>query len=257
MLSGEGFDVRALSFGTAATFAMHRHRRAHVVIVSDGEWVDVTPSQRTRLKRGDVLLDLSPIEHETSAVVPNTRVIVAAIRPAVIREFRPLYGNRTRSVLTSCDDLDRIPDRIEAELRRADDASGLIVRSLLVQLLALGSRGSAEGGTRTPEWVARVIVYVNANLSERLTTRGIAAIAQLSESHLSRTFARYFGHGVTEYVRECRLRAAARALRISGESIKQIAFDAGFSDHAHLCRVFKAAHGITPSEYRHAHTRRG
>jgi AraC family transcriptional regulator len=57
---------------------------------------------------------------------------------------------------------------------------------------------------------------------------------------------------VGEYVREMRLEFAARALDDREQSIGQIALSAGFADHSHFARTFKAYTGVTPSEYRQA-----
>jgi AraC-like DNA-binding protein len=58
--------------------------------------------------------------------------------------------------------------------------------------------------------------------------------------------------GTAEQVRmACRL-VKTQELMAGDLSLTQVAFEAGFSDSAHLSRVFKAATGITPSEYRGA-----
>jgi AraC-like DNA-binding protein len=55
---------------------------------------------------------------------------------------------------------------------------------------------------------------------------------------------------VSDYIRDCRLRAAARALRHTSDPVEKIAGDFGFSDPAHFCRTFKAERGLTPTQYR-------
>lgn len=254
--AGEGMQACTMRLTVPTTFPMHTHRDAQLALVYEGEWIDRTPTERRRLGPGDVLFHPAFIEHETHSVGRETRLVIVSIAPAILARFCSLYGNRPRSILLSFDDLDRIPDRIDQELARADEATGLVVRSLVLHLLAIGSRAAVDGSKRVPDWVARVVAYVNANLTERLTARRIAAVACLSESYLSHSFSTYFQCSLGEYVRNCRIRAGARALRHSSQSVKQIASDTGFSDQAHFCRAFKAVHRMTPTEYRKSRTRR-
>jgi AraC-like DNA-binding protein len=58
--------------------------------------------------------------------------------------------------------------------------------------------------------------------------------------------------GAQAYIRERRLQAALRALQAQGhrEPIGLIAERLGFSDGAHMSRLFRARFGITPSDAR-------
>jgi AraC-like DNA-binding protein/quercetin dioxygenase-like cupin family protein len=249
-VSGKGFRARRMRFDVPTVFAPHSHRCAQLTFVYEGEWIDEAASVRRTLIPWDVLFHPSHVEHRAEAASAGTRVVVIDIDHTVIAGFCSLYGNRPRSIVTSFDEVDGIPERIDREMGEDDPATALVIGSLILQLLALGSRSESSSRRAVPDWVARVVAYINTNLSERLTARRIAAIAHLSESYLAHNFSEYFQCGVGEYVRNCRVRAAARALRHSNQSIKEIAADTGFSDHAHLCRMFKTVHGMTPTDYR-------
>lgn len=53
-----------------------------------------------------------------------------------------------------------------------------------------------------------------------------------------------------DYLRHRKLAFALKEVRDSDKSLLHIAFDYGFSSHEAFTRAFKAAYGITPSEYR-------
>jgi AraC-like DNA-binding protein len=61
-----------------------------------------------------------------------------------------------------------------------------------------------------------------------------------------------------QWIRDQRLAAAREKLRDAsgGDSIAQIAYRFGFSDHAQFSRAFKAQFGISPKDYRQQQTRR-
>lgn len=69
-------------------------------------------------------------------------------------------------------------------------------------------------------------------------------------SHLARLFQTHLGVSVGEYLRDRRLEWAYGRLASTEEKIATIAFEAGFADHAHFCRLFKARYGASPSDQR-------
>ena len=243
-----GFRARAIVFPNERMFSRHAHRHGHVVMVHEGEWIDLAGPRHQVLRRGEVLVHPAGVDHETLAAAGTVAVIVD-VSQRVLGALRGLYDRPTRIVF---EDVDGIPGRIHAEIAHADSATALVVHSLVLQLLAIGSRAPATPARRKPAWVSRLVAFIQANLGERLTVQRLAAAASVSESHLSHSFNQYFDCSVSDYIRETRLRAAARALRHSGDSVQQIAWNFAFSDQAHFTRTFKSAYGVTPTEYRSA-----
>lgn len=217
-------------------------------MVWDGEWTDLAGARARVLRPGDVLFHPAGIEHETAAA-DGTAIVAVDVARSVLGAFHDLYE---RPLLMTFEEVDGIPQRIRAELSHADSATTLVVQSLILQLLAIGSRTPAKPARRKPHWMARLVTYIHANLGERLTMQRLAAVGAVSESRLSHAFQQYFDCSVSDYIREARLREAARALRHNGDSVQQIARNFGFSDQAHFSRTFKSAYGITPTEYRAA-----
>jgi len=68
----------------------------------------------------------------------------------------------------------------------------------------------------------------------------------MSPRHLSRLFNRDVGLSMPAYIRWLRLRWVTEALA-EGSTLTQAAHAAGFSDSAHLSRVFRASFGMAPS----------
>ena len=249
VVHADGLRARAIVLPSPWTFPRHAHRHGHVVMVYAGEWTELAGPRRRVLGRGEVLFHPAGVEHETLADA-GTSVVIADIPHTVLAAFRGLYEKR--SIHITFQDVDGIPDRIHAEISRADSATALVVHSLILQLLAIGSRAPRTPARRKPDWAARLVAYIHANLGERMTIGSLAATAALSESHLSHSFNQYFDCSVSDYIREARLRAGARALRRTVDSVQQIAWNFGFSDQAHFTRTFKSVYGVTPTEYRSA-----
>lgn len=85
---------------------------------------------------------------------------------------------------------------------------------------------------------------------ETLMLKQLSGKLGYSEFYLSRKFKEISGMTFREYLRYRRLAFALKEIRDTEKSILEIALNYGFSSHEAFTRAFKAAYGITPSEYR-------
>lgn len=92
--------------------------------------------------------------------------------------------------------------------------------------------------------------YIEAHCFERLRLGDIAASVNLSPSHFSHAFKSATGTPPLQWLMEARIRKVQGLIRQGGLPLTDIASLAGFSDQAHLTRVFKRHVGATPSEWR-------
>lgn len=93
--------------------------------------------------------------------------------------------------------------------------------------------------------------FVEANLSQRLTLEDIAGAASFSPFHFQRIFAAVTGETPTEHVRRVRTeRAAALLVDQPTKTVSTIAANCGFGTPSAFARAFKAAFGVTPSQWR-------
>jgi AraC family transcriptional regulator len=96
-----------------------------------------------------------------------------------------------------------------------------------------------------------VLTHIDANLFERLSVRGLAAVAGLSPFHFSRLFTARIGESVMSHVRRKRmLYAAARLLGERPPALAELAFDCGFESQEAFTRCFKQVFGVTPGRFK-------
>lgn len=62
------------------------------------------------------------------------------------------------------------------------------------------------------------------------------------------------GLSPVEFIREMRIKQAAHLLEDSSHNITEVTYMVGFNDSRYFAKCFKAVYGMTPSEYRRAHT---
>jgi AraC family transcriptional regulator len=247
------FEFTHLLLREPRVFPEHRHDRPHMVMLYRGRWRDTSSGIRIDAAAGELLFHPARFVHASQALDPGTELILVQIDREMTQAFCPLYGNVARDVRLPFEVLRGAPERIREELRRGDEAAGIILESLAMQMMALGSRTAGAGSRLPPPWLADAINQVRERAGRPLTVRSIAAAVGVSPSRLAHVFQTAMGRSVTEYIRECRVRAAAAALRETTEPIGEVALACGFYDQAHLTRAFKTLRGMTPLQYRRTH----
>ncbi|RMD79930.1 MAG: helix-turn-helix domain-containing protein [Lentisphaerae bacterium] len=98
--------------------------------------------------------------------------------------------------------------------------------------------------------IQRIIDYIDANLSEKLSNRELAVQANISVETLAREFRRQIGVSPHRFVLDRRLRHARHLLATTELSLDEIAFQCGFCDRFHLTRVFSEALHRSPVAFR-------
>lgn len=95
----------------------------------------------------------------------------------------------------------------------------------------------------------RALQVIEEHLAEPLDTAALARLSHMSPSLLKKTFSRYAGVGVMEYIRTRKINHAIPRLRAGG-SVKEIAADLGFTDAGYFSTVFRRVTGRSPTYYR-------
>lgn len=78
----------------------------------------------------------------------------------------------------------------------------------------------------------------------------LAALLTAARPYLSRIIPQFFGRTLHRLLREGQVAEACRLLRVTNLSIREIAAASAFGTPATFHRVFLAALGMTPGEYR-------
>ncbi len=96
----------------------------------------------------------------------------------------------------------------------------------------------------------RVVERMQADLSTDLDLRLLAAESGYSTNHFLRMFRTATGFTPHQYLIRLRVTKAQKLIRERSARLIDIALACGFSNHAHLSRIFRQVIGATPSEYR-------
>lgn len=117
--------------------------------------------------------------------------------------------------------------------------------------LTTGSpRRPVKVSQRDEKRVAEAIRLIESQSEEHLSLSDLAGKAATSPYHFLRSFRAIVGLTPYQFLLRTRLHRAAVRLRIAGDAVSRIAFEAGFGDLSTFNRRFRRVMGQTPSEYR-------
>jgi transcriptional regulator GlxA family with amidase domain len=96
--------------------------------------------------------------------------------------------------------------------------------------------------------------YIERHLDDALRLTDLARELGLSPSHFARAFRQSTGTTPHAHVVALRLRHARELMLCSDQSLGQIAVGCGFTDQAHLTRLFRLRFGEPPGAWRRRRT---
>src|SRR3954471_22156272 len=162
---------------------------------------------------------------------------------AADRQFHLIANSVAKLVETARRELDRDQEVAKASLVTASH----ILQAEIER--CSGANGSARGGLAAWQ-ILRVQAYIDNNLHRTIHIRDLSAVARRSPAHFSRKFKLAVGESPHAYVVKRRLESACHLMMTSAEPLSEIALSVGFSDQAHLCRLFRQAFGQSPAHWR-------
>lgn len=143
-------------------------------------------------------------------------------------------------------------DRLSDERREGYEVGvkGLLLTALSVLLQGAVEVPQTETSSKSEEKIKYVLQRIHTDFGSNLTIEDMANECGYSSSHFMRWFKENTGFSFNHYLIEYRLNHAAEKLKISDETIINIANDTGFDNLSNFNRLFKKRFLMTPSEFR-------
>jgi AraC family transcriptional regulator len=140
--------------------------------------------------------------------------------------------------------------QLQSDKEAAQSAIEQAASLLQGQMRAHLRQGSRASGGLQAWQVRKVREYVDGHIARRLLVSDLSAVVQLSAGYFARSFKRSLGLSPHAFVLQRRLELAARLMLESTESLADIAQRCGFSDQAHLSKLFGRSMGESPAAWR-------
>ena len=118
--------------------------------------------------------------------------------------------------------------------------------TILTEFLVRAEQRSDAGNAA----IEAVRSYILENPDKPLSLDDLSRRANLSPYHFARTFKRQVGVSPHDYLIHARLNLAKFYLLSTNDSVKQIAYNCGFSSEGGFCTTFRKRLGVTPTAFR-------
>lgn len=248
----------------------HMHSHCELYYLFSGERYYFIEDRAYTVKAGDLVIIPGDVLHKTSDTgIPNHERIVLYYNESFFRHYSREEAELLLSPFRDPRRLLRLdsPDKLQMEqllygmLRGIQDrqpgydisARHAAAEALLFtarQLLGSDQEPDKEEPSPTEAKITEVARYINAHFREPMTLDALSGEFYLSPSYLSRTFKKFTGFGLAEYVGITRIKEAQRLLRESDKRITDISEEVGFGSFAHFEKVFKELNRLSPRSYR-------
>jgi YesN/AraC family two-component response regulator len=232
--------------------AEHWHSFLEFEMVVDGSGTHIINGKEQKISRGDAWLINYSGNHN---VISNTHLTIANISfsedmlDTTLRNFIFVYGSPS---CTFCEeDTQRIVDSASRLSKEKDNIfSYQLASSIINEVLILLIRNCGITSEYLPPSIQTAAAIVHKNFRNDISLASVANEMSLTPNYLGSVFKKSTGVTFNVYLNNLRFKHAAKLLKTSDLSIKEIAFESGFYSSEYFCDAFKRKFGITPGKYR-------
>jgi AraC family transcriptional regulator len=245
-------DLRMAQYAPLAAMPPHSHDDASFGVIVGGDFVERIGKSERRYESGFVTFGPAGVTHSQQFGADGAKQIIITPDDAWLDYLADCRMPLADAPFAQTADFQRLGVKLAGEMAHDDTFSAIARESIVLEIIAaFGRMGVApSSSTQPPAWLRAARDFLRDNAGETLGMKKIARAVGRHEIHLAREFRRYFGLSIGAYLRRVRSEKAAGLLLRSRADITQIALACGFASHSHLCRVFKAHYGVSPSQYR-------
>lgn len=257
-LDKKGFRVRTVCW---EQFPLHWHSDLEIIYCNKGGFTVEHDDEKFHLSEGEAILFGSCVPHGVSAD-PDAEAFIISLgyhffgdefEHIRLLQFSPPYLTCSREI---CEGIHRIVELRKQGNGFADDLElrGRIYHLVSLFLRALTASTKVSKGQQDRLYavikIQRALDFVATHYDENLTLDQVAALSGYEKSSFCRSFKNATNTTFHKYLNSYRINMAKVLLTESDDSISQIAFRVGFTQHKNFCRLFKENYGLSPSDYR-------
>ncbi len=256
-------DVHSDTSTSRDEVQLHSHTFYELICCHSGNVQYLVGMQRYRLQRGDIVIVPPGISH----------------RPLFLEQLNEPYRRSVfwfskefaEQVSQRLPEIQRVPNQYlfrtggtkwenlagffraavqENELREPGWQAAVIAQAeLLCVGLIRASANMRPPQSERMELMDEIMLYIEQNMTEKLSLEQTARHFHVSESTVSQLFRKRLAVSFYRFVTQRRLIAAKNLIQ-TGTSLERTAVEVGFGDYSNFYRAFRREYGITPAAYR-------
>ncbi len=241
-------------------FPPHRHGRLHQVLL-----IESGGGSASLEGREHVLVPLQMINVPAGHVhgysfLRGTRGFVLTLAIEILDEVvKPAEGLRRglarAAIGAATPAMRQLMDQIFSEFADRHFGRAHVLRGLSTALIGLVARELADehgamDGVGLTKLLARFEALLDRHFADHWTVSNYAEALAITATHLSRVCRDVTGQSASRIIRDRIIREARRELLYTNLPVSTIAYTLGFGDPAYFSRVFSAAVGTSPRQFR-------
>lgn len=243
---------------------LHINKFYEIYIFIDGNADYIVGGSLFNLKRGDIIIinqyevhkpvlkDVGPYERFYFLVPADTFDTFM---------YNPFVNLSKKLILLSDAERNKALDilyEINKTLGSADSnlanfkACGLFIQFISIIGKSLSKNNSNEIlsiPNKLPKYIADILIYIDANLTEINTAEEIAKHFGITLTYLSSIFKNAIGTTIKSYIQTKKI-AYAKELLDNDFNVTEACYKSGFNDCSYFIKIFKQHIGVTPLNYR-------
>ena len=247
---GSGLILSEIRHNRARKIPDHWHELASFSLLLDGHYLDFYGKGTVSLKPLTVLFQPRAITHRAEVPAVGVRLLFVEVRDPWLQRLRECGVVPESSVHLAGSELSWLAARLYREYRDINQCAGLAIEGLVLEMLGSIARRPIFHERQPPEWLPRVVDFLNESFHQNLTIRRMATEFDLHPVYLSTVFRQFQKQSIGEYLHKARIEFARGELSKPETNLADLAAKAGFADQSHFTRVFRRFTGMTPGAYR-------
>ncbi len=216
----------------------HVHETAYFAFLPHGAYWEEIGRRRIEHRPGTIVFHPAALPHRDEIGAGGGAFLCIEVEEELLarldgkaRPVQPVVSQGGRMAV--------LARRLHVELRAGDACAGLAMEGLCLELVAeVGRLGRLVDKVR-PAWLDRTVERLRHGFHNPPSLVALADAEGIHPVRLARTFRRFFGQSVGEYVQSLRVAHVSDRLADPEVDLADLALAAGFFDQSHLTRVFK------------------
>ena len=258
---GTHIHLARATLTSARPKGLHDHDFFELFWVQNGTLRHHLPDGVETLNEGDIVFLQPGHQHGLQARGDDVIVVSLTIHPQVIKDLVKRYPHLKGHLFWSKGGPAQAYRDI-GQLAALNHDAGVLERSrrdkLAAEALLLPLCSDLMIETfpdDTPGWLRKACRAARDMKVFRDGSAGFVAQTGKSHAHVSREMRKHLGLTPSDYINERRMEAAARILITDDDNVSDIAANCGVPNMSHFHKLFRAAHGLTPLQYRQKYQR--
>lgn len=207
------------------------------------------------LKQGDLIF-YAPLQFHTQSTLDKSSSSYLTINFKMDFNHNELLCNKVFNVKReSYNAVKNLIEELSSDDIYSSDLALCYLKQLIIQTLRLENSSSQSKPTThmqqayENELLKDIIEFIHDNIEERMSVDMLCSNFCISTSMLHSLFKKNMNNTVKNYINELKLDRSKELIKNSSYSISDISDMLGFSSIHYFSKKFKAAYGISPTEY--------